>query len=107
MATAGALAVSPVTAIRDALYAIPEIEQAFVYIDFEQSIAVLTVMADKDYDTQNRIFEAEQEIIEHLPGIKVTFKLVVRCGRPLGELVSPKGNLLFSRVTIANKERAY
>jgi hypothetical protein len=104
MASANAIAVSPVTAIRDALYEVPEIEQAFVYLDGEQSIAVLTVMAEKDYEAQDRIFDAEKEIIESLPGIKVTFKTVVRCGRPLGELVSPKGNQLFSRGIIANKK---
>jgi hypothetical protein len=107
MGSAGALAVSPVTAIRDALYEVQEIEQAFVYIDGEHSIAILTVMAEKDYEAQKRIFEVEKQIIEGLAGIKVTFKLVVRCGRALGELVSPKGNQLFSRGLIAHKERAY
>jgi len=103
---AGALAVSPITAIRDALYEIPEIEQAFVYVDGERSFALLTVMADKNDEAETRIYDAEREIIESLPGFRVTFKLVVRCGRPLGELISPKGNLLFSREISANPRRA-
>jgi hypothetical protein len=89
-------AVSPVSVIRDALSDVPEVEQVFVEV-VERSIAVLAVMAEKDYEAQHRLFAVEQEIIESLPGIRVTFKLVVRCGRPLRELVSPKGSLLFAR----------
>lgn len=105
VASAGALAVSPITAVRDTLYEIPEIEQAYVYVDGERSFALLTVMADKNDDAEARIFQAEKEIIENLPGLRITFKLVVRCGRPLGELITPKGNLLFSREIISAEKR--
>lgn len=95
LATACA-AVSPAHTVRAALEALPEVEQVFL-VQYDRSLDVLTVIDQKDYDAMGRIFDREQEIIEALPGIEVSFDLVIRSGRPLRQVVEPRGTLLFAR----------
>src|SRR5579872_3605338 len=93
LATTGA-AVSPAYAIREGLAELREIEQAFLCPQ-DRRIGVLVVINEKDYDAMSRIFEREREIVEALPGIDVNFELIIRNGRPLQEIVQPRGTLLF------------
>lgn len=44
-----------------------------------------------------KIFEVENKIINALTGTPINFDVVIRDGRPLGEIVSPRGRLLFQR----------
>lgn len=88
---------SPAHVVRDALSALPEVEQVYIWTTGDNRITVLTVIGDRNYAAQKRIFRAEAEIIEALPGVEIGFDLVIRDGRPLRELISPRGTLLFAR----------
>ena len=96
VATAG-VAASPISLISDGLRDIPEIEQAYVSQEGDRSLSVLLVVNENDFDIHRRIFEREREIIRVLVGIEIGFRLVVRQGRPLREILRPHGNLLFTR----------
>ena len=96
MATA-VMSASPAHVVRDALFAIARVEQVFVSSSTDGGISVLTVVGDRDYAVQKQIFRTEAEIIHSLPGIEVGFELVIRDGRPLDQLISPRGTLLFAR----------
>ena len=87
---------SPATVIRDVFYEIPEIEQVYWSGD-ERGISAVIVVDRKDYAALNRIFENETRIIKAIPGTPVNFDVVIRDGRPLGDVVNPRGRLLFQR----------
>ena len=91
------IAVSPAHVVRDFLFALPEVEQVYIWPTADNRITVLTVIGDRDYVAQKKIFRAEAEIINALPGVEIGFDLVIREGRPFSELVSPRGTLLFAR----------
>ncbi|HLH08945.1 MAG TPA: hypothetical protein VKW78_17020 [Terriglobales bacterium] len=99
--------VTPASAIRDTLIGIPEIEQVFLEPEGERGISVLVVIDKKDYPTQRRIFEKEIEIGDSFPAMEISFSLVIRDGRPLRDVVSPRGTVLFAREALAHKSGAY
>jgi hypothetical protein len=88
---------SPQHAVRDALFAVPEVEQVYIWMTGSDRVTVLTVIGERNYAAQKRIFRAEAEIIDALPGIEIGFDVVIRDGRPLRDLISPRGTLLFAR----------
>lgn len=96
MATEAATTATPQGVIWNGLHEIPEIEQVYV-LAREHALSVLEVVDQPDHAVERRIFRREAEIINALPGIAVSFELVFRCGRPLGQVITPRGNLLFSR----------
>ena len=93
-----AVAVSPMNVIRDAFSSLAGIEQVFVCQEGDARLSVLIVVNEKNYDSKKQIFDREAEIIDVLAGIQVSFDVLVRDNRPLRQLISPRGNLLFSRV---------
>lgn len=96
MASTYSVAVNPATVIRDVLRELNEVEQVFVYRE-NDCLSVLAVMDQKNHDAMRRLFAKEAEIVAALTGMQVNFDLVLRCGRPLSEVVSPRGTLLFAR----------
>ena len=94
MATA---VMTPAHVVKDALSALPEVEQVYIWATGSNRVTVLTVIGERNYAAQKQIFRAEGDIIDALPGIEIGFDLVIRDGRPLHELISPRGTLLFAR----------
>ena len=89
--------VAPAAVIRDVFHDVAEIEQVFLSTDGDRGVSALVVVGGKDYAVLRRIFDLETVIINALPGTPVTFDVVVRDGRPLGDIVSPRGRSLFQR----------
>ena len=59
------------------LVAIPQIEQAYAESS-PNGLSVLIVVPDKNEDVQNKIFEAEAELIDAFPSLAVDFDVVFR-----------------------------
>lgn len=91
------MVLSPAHVVRDALSVLPEVEQVYLWTTGENRVTVLTVVENRDYASLEQIFDAEAEIINALPGIEIGFDLIIREGRPLNQLISPRGTLLFAR----------
>jgi hypothetical protein len=89
-----AIASNPASAVRDGFREVPEVEQVYLAYAGDRAVTVLIVIDKKDYAVMRRIFEVESGIIEALPGISINFDVIVREGRPVGDLVSPRGNPL-------------
>jgi hypothetical protein len=87
----------PAHVVKEALSGLPEVEQVYIWATDNDRITVLIVIGDRNYPAQKQIFRAEAEIIHALPGVEIGFDLVIRDGRPLQELISPRGTLLFTR----------
>ncbi len=79
------------------MWQIKEIEQVYIAPETERRLRVWMVINENDYEAQKRIFAEEARIIDALPEIDLGFELIVRSGRPLGEIVNPPGSLLFAR----------
>ena len=82
--------------VRDALYAIPNVEQAFA-VSNADSLSVLVVVPDKNPIVQDQIIDVEGDVIQAFPSLDVDFDVVFRCNRDLLDIVSPKGVRLFAR----------
>jgi hypothetical protein len=76
---------------------VPEIEQVFLSQNGEGGLSALIVINKKNYAVLNRIFKSESDIIKAIPGTSVNFDVVIRDGRPLGDVARPRGKLLFQR----------
>lgn len=90
------IAANPASVVRDFFYNVAEIEQLFLSNDGDRGFVALIVIEKKDYSVLNRIFEIESEIIKALPGTPINFDVVIR-EDPLGNVVSPRGRVLFQR----------
>lgn len=93
----GILRANPASVVRDVFSGVAEIEQVFLSNDGDRGIATLIVIGEKNYDVLQHIFDLESNIIKALPGTPINFDVVIRDGRPLGEIVNPRGRLLFQR----------
>ena len=80
------------------LAAIPQIEQAYAESS-PNGLSVLIVVPDKNEDVQNKIFEAEAELIDAFPSLAVDFDVVFRCNRDPKDIISPRGVRLVTRET--------
>jgi hypothetical protein len=83
--------------MHDVFSGVAEIEQVFLSNDGDSGLGALIVVDQKDYTALRRIFELETDIIKALPDTKITFDVVIRDGRSLGDVVSPRGRLLYQR----------
>lgn len=90
-------AVTPASVVRDEFRDIPEIEQVYLANAGDSGMTALIIIDKKDYTAMQRIFGKEARIIEALPGIAINFDLIIRDGRSVGDLISPRGTLLFQR----------
>jgi len=88
---------NPASIIHDVFSDVAEIEQVFLSENGESGISALVVIGDKNYDALRHIFDLETTIIKALSGVKVNFDVVIRDGRSLGDVVSPRGRLLYQR----------
>jgi hypothetical protein len=91
------VAADPASVVRNAFLHVVEIEQVYLSNDGDCGIVALIVIDVKDYPVLRRIFDLETSIINSLPGTPINFDVVIRDGRPLGDVVSPRGRLLFQR----------
>ena len=80
----------------DQLRKIHEVERVYVQ-GREGSLSFLIVVPDKNLAVQDRVYAVESEVIDAFPHSDIDFDVVFRCGRPLEDIVSPKGTLLFAR----------
>ena len=83
--------------MHDVFSGVAEIEQVFLSNDGDSGLGALIVVDQKDYAALRRIFELETDIIKALPDTRITFDVVIRDGRSLGDVVSPRGRLLYQR----------
>ena len=88
---------NPASVVRDVFSDVSAIEQVFLSNDGDRGLVALVVIDAKDYKLLHQIFELETKIINALPGTPINFDVVIRDGRPLGDVVSPRGRLLFQR----------
>ena len=88
---------NPASIVRDVFADVAEIEQVFLSNDGDRGLAALIVVAEKNYDVLHHIFDLEHSVIKALAGTPINFDVVIRDGRPLGEVVNPRGRLLFQR----------
>jgi hypothetical protein len=91
------IAVHPATAVRDGFHEIPEVEQVYLETAEDRSLSALIVIDKKDFAAMRRIFQVETKLIEALAGTSINFDVVIRDGHPVGDIVSPRGKLLFQR----------
>lgn len=91
------VASNPASVVREGFEDISAIEEVFLSNDGDRGLAALIVIDKKDYAVMSQIFEVENNIINALTGTPINFDVVIRDGRPLGEIVSPRGRLLFQR----------
>jgi hypothetical protein len=91
------VAADPASVVRTAFLDVAEIEQVYLSNDGDRGLVALIVVDVKDYPVLRRIFDLEKNIINSLPGTPINFDVVIRDGRPLGDVVSPRGRLLFQR----------
>jgi hypothetical protein len=88
--------ISPSALVRDVLHSLPAVEQVFMETA-GNCLNITTVMDGKDAASMDELFEAEARIIDALPENQLSFDVVLRLGRPLRDLIVPKGTSLFSR----------
>ena len=88
---------NPASVVRDVFVDVAEIEQVFLSNDGDRGLAALIVVGEKNYEVLHRIFDLENTIIKALPGTPINFDVVIRDGRSLGDVVNPRGRLLFQR----------
>lgn len=91
------VATNPASVVREGFEDVSAIEEVFLSNDGDRGLAALIVIDKKDYAVMGKIFEVENKIINALTGTPINFDVVIRDGRPLGEIVSPRGRLLFQR----------
>lgn len=91
------VAADPASVVRNAFRDVAEIEQVYLSNDGDRGLVALIVVDVKDYPVLRRIFDLETNVINSLPGTPINFDVVIRDGRPLGDVVSPRGRLLFQR----------
>lgn len=96
MATVVANPTNEMQFMRDALLSIPEIEQVYVRPG-RGRVDLLVVLPDANPEVQRALSRAELQIIESYPGTEFEFDAVFRCGRPLRDIATPSGTLLFTR----------
>lgn len=82
--------------MRDDLASVQQIEQVFVQTG-ASSWSVLLIVDKYDAKAEKKIIEVEGELIDAFPWLDVDFDVVYRDGRPLADVVSPKGFQLFAR----------
>jgi len=83
--------------VRGVFADIKAVEQVYLSDDGDRGLMALVVIDDKDYEVLRRVFESEAVIINALPGTTINFDVVIRTGRPLGDVLTPRGRLLFQR----------
>jgi len=88
---------NPASVVRDVFFDVAEIEQVYLSNDGDRGLMAMVVVNAKDYAVLRRIFDLEASIINALPGTPINFDVVIRDGRPLGDVVSLRGRLLFQR----------
>jgi len=91
------VAQNPASVVREVFSDVQEIEQVFLSNDGDRGLVALVVVPEKKYEVLRRIFDLETKIINALPGTPINFDVLIRDGRPLGNIVSPRGRLLFQR----------
>ena len=91
------IAANPASVVREHFLKIAQIEQVYLSNDGDRGLVALIVVDTKDYTLLRNIFELEAKIIEALPGTPINFDVVIREGRPLGNVINPRGRMLFQR----------
>jgi len=90
MALARSAGVSELHILRDDLVGVPEVKQVFVKSD-RQSLSVLIILDEYDRKAERKIVKIEADLIDAYPWLDIDFDVVYLSGRPLADVVSPKG----------------
>jgi hypothetical protein len=88
--------IGPSALVREVFHPLPAVEQVFVET-VGNGVNITTITDQKDAAVLQQIFDAEARIIDALPDLQLSFDVILRLGRPLRELIAPKGTSLFSR----------
>jgi hypothetical protein len=90
MAIARTTGVNELQVLKDDLAQIPQVKQVFVKSD-RQSSCVLIILDDYDRRAERKIVEVEASFVDAYPWLDIDFDVVYLRGRPLADVVSPKG----------------
>lgn len=96
MALAHSAAVNELQILRDDLLGVPQVRQVFAQAD-SKHLAALIVLDEYDRVAEKKILKIEADLIDAFPWFDVDFDVVYLGGRPVAEVVSPKGFQLFAR----------
>jgi hypothetical protein len=75
---------------------VPEVEKIFAEQE-GQLCSVMIVIPRHDDAVLEKIFAVELEVMDSSPDLDFDFTVISRDERPLGELVTPSGELMFSK----------
>jgi hypothetical protein len=87
---------SEMQVLHEELLAVPEIQQVFVR-NTKASLDVLIALQHHDVALERKLAEIQGELTDALPGLNIDFDIVMLQGRPLSDVVTPKGFQLFAR----------
>lgn len=75
---------------------VPEVEKIFAE-QAGQVCSVMIVIPRHDEAVLEKIFAVELDVVDNSPDLDFDFTVISQDGRPLGELVTPTGELMFSK----------
>jgi hypothetical protein len=76
---------------------VPEVEEIFAEQE-GRVCSVMIVVPRHDEAVLEKIFAVELEVVDNSPDLEYDFTVISRDGRPLADLVTPAGELMFSKV---------
>lgn len=82
--------------VKDELFAIDQIERVYVQ-STQSSFEVTIIVRDSDPIILDRLATIEKNVVDAFPWLAVDFDIIFRANRPLNDVVTPKGSLLFAR----------
>lgn len=96
MATAKALCSAEIDAIREMFSEISSVDSIFVN-QHQDTFLVTIVLPEKDYETEDRVYGVELELMDKFPNSLFDFNVIALSGRKLTDVVTPSGQLVFYR----------
>jgi hypothetical protein len=96
MATAHAVCSAEIDAIRELFSEIPSVASIFVNQHYD-TFFVTIVLPEKDYETEDRIFDLELQLMDTFPNSLFDLNVIALSGRKLTDVVTPSGQVVFYR----------
>lgn len=87
---------SEMQVLHEELFSVTEIQQVFVR-NTKTSLDVLIALQHHDVALERRLAEIQGQLTDAFPWLNIDFDIVMLQGRPLSDVVTPKGFQLFAR----------
>ena len=83
----------------EALRALSQVQEVDnIFVEQEGHVCSVTIVIPRrDATVLEKIFALELEVMDRAPDLEFDFTVISRDGRPLSELVTPAGGLMFSK----------